>query len=110
MTTNIDIHNLEPDWHQLGIGPAPDHLIEEAKVAWNDLIDMAPPGKWLRMDKFMLEIAANCIVEYRLRKPTDEEMDVLADVLARMLLGPEHFEKLIGVPYPRPWPDQALVP
>ena len=87
------------------IGNAPDRMSEEAKTAWTDLVAMAPPGKWLISDSFMLEITADLVAEFRSDALFDEDRtDQLADVLGRMLLGPFHFEKLLGVTYPKPWP------
>jgi hypothetical protein len=91
--------------NQTDVGPAPDFLCDESKTAWADLVKMAPPGEWLISDKIMLEITANLVAEARLNKFfSEEQMDVLADVLAKMLLGPHHFEILLGVTYPKPWP------
>jgi hypothetical protein len=90
---------------QTDVGPAPDFLSDEAKTAWADLVAMAPPGEWLWSDSLMLEIAANLVAECRSDAMFDEEhFDLLADVLAKMLLGPHHFEILLGVTYPKPWP------
>jgi hypothetical protein len=94
---------------QTQVGTAPDFLSDEAKTAWADLVAIAPPGKWLRMDRIMLEIAANLVAEHRRNAMFDEEhTDILADVLAKMLLGPHHFEILLGVTYPKlwPWPNE----
>ena len=96
---NFDKHN-QPE-----VGPAPDFLSDASKTAWNDLVAMAPPGKWLRSDSIMLEITSNLVAECRSDAMFDEEhTDLLADVLGKMLLGPYHFEKLLGVTYPKPWP------
>jgi hypothetical protein len=90
------------------VGPAPDFLSADAKTAWADLVAIAPPGKWLISDSIMLEITADFVAEFRNNELFNEEQtDLLADVLAKMLLGPYHFEILLSLTYPKPWPDTA---
>ena len=90
---------------QTNVGPAPDFLSDEAKTAWADLVAMAPPGKWLSCDSIMLELTATWLVRARNSRPTEQEVDCLADSLAMLLLGPKHFKKLMGIAYSKPWPD-----
>jgi hypothetical protein len=94
---------------QTNVGPAPDFLSADAKTAWADLVAIAPLGKWLISDSIMLEITANFVAEFRNNELFNEEQtDLLADVLAKMLFGPHHFEILLGVTYPKlwPWPNE----
>jgi hypothetical protein len=108
------IQKLEPVWHSLGVGPAPERFTAEGRRAWNDLVELAPAGKWLRMDSIMLEIMADILVAVRKNNmieiesmgiPVESSLDVLVDLLARFLLGPEDFEKLVGFTYSKPWPS-----
>lgn len=109
------IQEIEPAYHELGVGPAPERFGPEATQAWNDLVAIAPPGKWIRADTIMLEILANALAVVRHRETKPDPVlfmfpeglitDVLADLLAKFLLGPEDFEYLVGFKYTKAWPD-----
>ena len=112
------IQKLELAYHEIGVGPAPERFGPESTQAWNDLVAIAPPGKWIRSDEFMLAILANALAVTRHREikpdpilfkiPEETIIDVLAHLPARFLLGPEDFEYLVGFKYPKAWPDPAI--
>ena len=102
---NNNIHSIKPEWHQLGVGPGPDFLDEASKRAWDDLVSMAPPGEWLSLFHAGVACMAVLVAKCRAGTNTNEDTDVLTEWMADYLLGPVHFEKLVGVAYLKPWPN-----
>ena len=102
---NDRIQSIKPAWDKLGIGPGPDWLDEEQKRAWDDLAGLAPPGEWVSLFHVGVACMAVLVVQIRSGKYTDEDIVQLAEWMADYLLGPEHFMKLLGFEYAKPWPD-----
>ena len=99
-----NVTDLNPAWYQQGVGPAPARLDTDGRRAWDDLVSMAPPGRWQPPDTIMLELMADTVARMRTGELSEEWQDLLADLLARFLLGPESFDQLLGIPYIKRWP------
>ena len=89
----------------MGVGPAPDWFDEEEKRAWDELVSLAQPGKWLKIYSMGIEMMATLLVQCRCKYAPSEMHDSLAESFSLNLLGPEHYEQLIGKKYPKAWPD-----
>lgn len=54
----------EPDTGR-GIGPAPDHMDEDAASIWDEVVGSTAPGVFQSSDRPMMEMLANLLAEYR---------------------------------------------
>lgn len=76
------------------LGPAPDHLADDAKAAW---AEMAEHGSWLTSaDAFLVEIAAALMVEFRANAATTRRTAILVTVLNKLGFGPSERSKIRG--------------
>lgn len=79
------------------IGPMPDTLMNvRARAAWDEIIEMVPPGILKKSDRLLVEIAANMLGEYR-RSPEKyavSKVPHLLKCLASMGLTPADRRKL----------------
>lgn len=62
---NPQRYRKEVPKHPLAIGVAPDCMSEAAKACWFEIAGLAIPGTLTAADRFMLELAANLLAEYR---------------------------------------------
>ena len=46
-------------------GTPPEHLTEEQKTAWQQIVEITPPGVLANSDQLIVEIAACLLAEYR---------------------------------------------
>jgi hypothetical protein len=99
------IQKLEPAWHELGVGPALDWLDPEAKRAWDELVSMSPPGAWIALNRTGVAVMSHLVAECRKSRLAEDMLDALVGWMADYLLAPEHFERLLGFKYEKPWPD-----
>lgn len=58
-------YRKEPPVVDHELGTAPDHLSEKAKACWFEISTFAPKGVLKGADRFVLEITANLLSEYR---------------------------------------------
>lgn len=47
------------------VGDAPEHLTDEVKEMWRELVQEAPAGLLAQSDRVTLEVTANLLVEFR---------------------------------------------
>lgn len=81
-----------------GIGSPPTHLCDASKAAWKELVKICVPGVLTRSDRFIVEITANLLTEYR-RSPDDfltSRMTQLRGALSQLGLNPVDRSK-VGV-------------
>ena len=57
--------SADPETPQTEIGPPPERLSDDAKEAWREIVDLAPPGVLARSDRLVIEIAATLLAEFR---------------------------------------------
>lgn len=48
-----------------GIGPAPEHMDEDAASVWDEIVGNTAPGVFQSSDRPMMEMLANLLTEYR---------------------------------------------
>lgn len=48
-----------------GVGKAPDHLTDEAKKVWDEIVSNCAPGVFQSSDRIMLEALSTMMVDFR---------------------------------------------
>lgn len=86
----------EPPKSELPLGNAPDYMAEDAKGCWFELSSYALPGVLTGADRFVMEVAATLLAEFR-RSPDEFQVgkhSVMAGHFARLGLSPSDRQKL----------------
>ncbi|MFV8816675.1 hypothetical protein [Haliea sp. E17] len=62
---NPQRYRNEDRFHSDGLGEPPEHLTEAQEATWREIEAKALPGLLMASDRFMVEIAACLLAEYR---------------------------------------------
>ena len=82
-----------------GIGPAPDHLDEDQRAAWDDVVSICAPGVFQSSDRPMMEVLTVHLAEFR-KDPVGfgfKRTQVLLSLLGRCGMTPSDRSK-VAVP------------
>jgi phage terminase small subunit len=89
-------YRKQPPAVEFPVGQAPDHLSEQAKACWFEIVTYAPIGVIKGADRITLETLSNLLAEYR--KAPDEfavgKYTHLIGCLARLGMTPADRQKL----------------
>lgn len=80
----------------MGLGDPPAHMVEAAKTIWREIEAFALPGVLTGSERFLMEMLANLMLEYRIApiEFTAAKYSIMISAFARLGMSPADRQKL----------------
>lgn len=84
------------------LGDPPDHLHDQARQAWVEIVSVSPAGVLGSMDRPLLEIASNLLAAHRNNPSETKGLSILISCLSKLGMSPTDRSKVVVVEDEKP--------